>query len=130
MCVVLFLAHVCWQCSVLGLRVSSFSFNCIGVASGSGTEVGGAASVNLAVLGFGHNGAPVVCSVAEHGNQHTPLCFSNLAAFGSFTHDLKITTRAWQHRLTTWTEHESIALLRCFTNAHHGKTSVCLIVSD
>ena len=29
------------------------------------------------------------CSVAEHGNQYTPRCFSNFAACGSFTHVLK-----------------------------------------
>ena len=39
-------------------------------------------------------------------------------------------TRAWQHRLTTWTEHEPIALMRRFTNAHDGKTDICFIVSD
>ena len=46
----------------LGLRVSSLSSNCIGVASGSGTEIGGASTAHLAVLGFGHSGAPSVCS--------------------------------------------------------------------
>ena len=56
----------------LGLRVSSLSSNCIGVASGSDTEIGGASTADLAALGFGHNGAPSVCSVAQRGNQYTP----------------------------------------------------------
>ena len=42
----------------------------------------------------------------------------------------KFSTRAWQHRLTTWTEQEPIALMRRLTNAHDGKTDICFIVSD
>ena len=72
-----------------GLRVYSLSSNCIGIASGSGTEIGVASTVNLAVLVFGHHGAPSVHSVAEHGNQYTPQYFSNFAALGSSTHDLR-----------------------------------------
>ena len=49
----------------------------------------GASTANLAVQGFGHNGAPSLYSVAEHGNQYTPRCFSNFAAFGSVTHVLR-----------------------------------------
>ena len=56
-------------------------------------------------------------------HQYTPRCLSNPAALGSFAHDL-------QHRLTPWTKHKPIALLRCFTNAHDGNTNICLNVSD
>ena len=50
-------------------------------------KIGGTA--NIATVGLGHNGVPSLCSVAEHGNQDTPRCFSNFAAFGVL------------HRLTT-----------------------------
>ena len=57
-------------------------------------------TANLAILGFGHNGTLSVCSVAEHGNQYTPRCFSNFAALGSFTHVLRYSPLepgiAWQ----------------------------------
>ena len=35
----------------------------------------------------------------------------------------QLSTRAWQHRLTTWAKHEPIAVLRYFTNAHDGENS-------
>ena len=41
-----------------------------------------------------------------------------------------LSTRAWQRRLTSRTNHKPIALLRCVSNAHNGKAHVCLIVSD
>ena len=94
----------------------------IGVASGSGTEIGGASTANLATLGFGHNCAPSVCSVAEHGKQCTPRCFSSFAAFGSFTHVLTYSP--------LWTEHEPTARLRCLANAHEWKTDICFVVSE
>ena len=89
MCIELSLLTFAGSALCFGLRVSSLCSSCIGVASGSGTEIGGASTANHATLGFGHNGAPSVCFVAEHGTQHTPRCFFNFAAFGSFTHVLK-----------------------------------------
>ena len=113
------------------LRVSSLSSGCIGVASGSGTEIGGASTAILATLGFGHNGAPSVCSVAEHGNQYTPRCFSNFAAFGSYTHVL----RNYPHSsLATSLDNLDRTRTNCAETTLHQcsrwENDICFIVPD
>ena len=114
-----------------GLRVSSLSSSCIGVASRSGTEIGGASTAKPCCPGI----RAQRCSVRvfrrrtwqpKHSSVFLQLC----RIWVLHTCREGLSSRAWQHRLTTWTKHEPIALLRCFTNAHDGKTDTCLIVSD
>ena len=100
--------------------VFPLSSNCIGVASGSGTEIGGASTCCSGIC---------ACSAAEHGN-HSSVFLQLCRIWVLHTCPEILSTRAWQHCLTTWAEHEPIALLRCFTNAHNGKTDICFVVSD
>ena len=122
MCIELFLTHVCWQCSVFWstcfLTLFQLQWCCIWIRHRD----------RWSFRAQRHSIRVFRCRTWQpiHSTVFLQLCRICVLR----TCPEIFSTRAWQHCLTTWAEHEPIALLRCFTNAHDGKTDICFIVSD